>query len=177
MIDDYLMPIVTAVIALLSGAFGRDLVTWWRDRDKARAVAAGTESQRAFTDSEQARAWLRAQLDERDDELKAVREQERKLLAQVGELAALVARQDERINAQAARIDDLSTMVTRLGADYTEMKVERDTYRAAKHDAENRLTAELLRAQLAQRDLTARDQEIERLRGQIDTLTAREGPS
>lgn len=154
---------VLAVIGLLGGVFGKTLLDRAFDR-------VGSQSQRSFTDNEQARVWLREQLDEAEKELRAVRENERALLARVGDLAAQVARQEERTNAQTARIDDLSATVARLGADYVEMKAERDRYRDQKHDVDNRLTAESLGRQLAERDRAMQAQEIERLRGQLEGI-------
>lgn len=174
---DLLVTVVTVLGSVVGGGFAVTLLNRWFDRDKQRTDQAGTVEIRTFADNEQARLWLREQLDESDKELVKVRESERALLKQVGELAAQVARQEERTNAQSARIDDLSTTVARLGADYVEMKAERDQYRDQKHAAENRLTVESTKRQLAERDLVARDEEIARLRGQIAAMTPHpEGP-
>ncbi len=61
---DQVVQIVTLLVALLSGVFGRHLLDWWRDRGKAQAELSGSTQQRVFADNEQARIWLRAQLDE-----------------------------------------------------------------------------------------------------------------
>lgn len=181
--NDGAQAVVLAVISLLGGAFGKTLLDRWFDRDRDRLRQAGQASERQakhasiehgrqFADNEQARLWLREQLDERDTDLANLRQSERDLLKRVGELAAQVARQEERSTAQALRIDDLSATVARLGADYAEMKSERDQYRDQKHAVENKLTGETLGRQLAEREVAARDQEIERLHGQIAALSA-----
>lgn len=177
MSTELIVTVVTILGSLLGGAFGVKLLDRWFDRDRQLAEQSGAQTQRAFADNEQARIWLRTQLDEAEKELRAVRENERALMVRMGELAAQVARQEERTNAQAARIDDLSTTVARLGADYAEMKAERDSYRDAKHAAENRLTTEILGRQLAEKDRTSLAQEVERLRGQLDARTTKDGPS
>jgi chromosome segregation ATPase len=171
---DQIVQIVTVVVALLGGVFGRSLLDWWRDRDKAQAEATGSATQRVFADNEQARIWLRAQLDESEQELKAVREREHALMLQVADLATLGARNEERLNAQAVLIDEMRAQMGKLGADYAEIKRERDDYRSAKHDSDNKLTAESLRAQLALKDIALKDAEIERLKGQITALTPKE---
>jgi chromosome segregation ATPase len=171
MSGDQIVQIVTVVVALLGGVFGRSLLDWWRDRGKQQAEVAVATNQRVFADNEQARIWLRAQLDESEQELKAVREREHALMLQVAELATLGARNEERLNAQAVLIDEMRTQMTKLGVDYAEIKRERDDYRNGKHDADNKLTAESLRAQLALKDIALKDAEIERLRGQVAALT------
>lgn len=177
MTGDQIVQLVTVIVALLGGVFGRSLLDWWRDRDKQNAELSGTAQMRVFADNEQARVWLRDQLAESENELKKVREHERELMTQVADLATLGARNEERINAQAIQIEKLEATFAKLGADYDEMKAERDAYRQSKHDAENKLTAESLRAQLAQRDLVIKDAEIERLKGQLDALAPKEPKS
>jgi chromosome segregation ATPase len=176
--DQTIVSIITTVAALLGGAFGIKLVDKWSELVKRKDEAAATEDARAFTDSEHARIWLREELRERDEELRAVKDSERTLLKHVGELTAQVARQEERSAAQATQILALQEAMSKLGTDYLEMKGERDAYREQKHEAENKLSAELLRAKLAERDLSARDQEIERLRTQVAGLIEHkvEGP-
>jgi chromosome segregation ATPase len=169
-VDPTVVSIVVAVVGLFSGAFGIKLVDKWSDLVKRKDEAAATEDARAFTDSEHARVWLREELRERDEELRAVKDSERTLLKHVGELTAQVARQEERSAAQATQILALQQAMAKLGSDYLEMKTERDEYREAKHDLTNRLTGESLKAQLAERDLAARDLEIERLRTQVAGL-------
>ena len=176
MTGDQIVQIVTLILAVVGGAFGRDVIKWWRDRDKQQADLVGNSQLRVFADNEQARIWLREQLTESENDLKVVRQHERELMTQVADLATLGARNEERINAQAVQIEKLESSFAKLGADYAEMKQERDTYRQAKHDAENKLTAESLRAQLAQRDIVIKDAEIERLRGQLEALTAKDPP-
>lgn len=177
---------VTALIGLFSGVFGKTLLDRWFDRegqrlkarqemDQQRAMTSERASDRAFIVDDAARAWLREQLDERDEELRAVRSHERELMIQVADLAAAVARQEERSNAQARRIDDLSAQMAKLGADYAKMEAERDSYRDAKHDLENKLTPLSARLQLAEREVAAKVEEIERLRGQLEAALAREG--
>lgn len=162
-----IVAIVLAIIALLGGMFGQKLLDRWFDREKRRSDHAGNETMRSFADNEQARVWLREQLDESEKDLKVVRENERALLTKVGDLAAQVAGLVERANAQAQQIDELKSAVARWDQDYSEMKAERDAYRAEKHDAMNRLTAEALARQLAEKDLAVAKQEIDRMRGQL----------
>lgn len=172
MSGEQFLALALAFIGILGGAFGKTLLDRWFDRDRQQSEQTGDRTKRAFADNEQARVWLREQLDDRDEELVKVRESERELLRKVGDLAAQVARQEERTNAQSTRIDDLSQLVAKLGADYAEMKSERDHYRDAKHDIENKLTGESLRRQLVERDNATLIQELERLRGQLDVRVA-----
>lgn len=163
-----MVTIILSIIGLLgAGGLGKTLMDRWSERDRLRAQSDGNNQSLRFTDNEQARLWLRAQLDEAEKELRLVRESERTLLARVGELAAMVARQEERTNAQAARIDDLSAAMTRLDTAYAKMETERDQYRQEKHDAENKLTPLTLRASMAERDLAAKDAEIARLQERL----------
>jgi chromosome segregation ATPase len=171
--DQTIVSIVVAVVGLFGGAFGIKLLDKWSELAKRKDEAAATEDARAFADSESARVWLREELRERDGELRAVKDSERTLLKHVGELTAQVARQEERSAAQAIQITALQEAMTKLGSDYLEMKTERDEYRDQKHELTNRLTGESIRAQLAERDLAARDQEIERLRAQLAAALTR----
>jgi septal ring factor EnvC (AmiA/AmiB activator) len=145
---DQIVQIVTLVLAVVGGAFGRDVLKWFRDRDKTQADLSVTATQRVFADNEQARIWLRGQLDESEKDLKSVREHERELMVQVADLATQGARNEERLNAQAVQIEKLEAMFAKLGTDYAEMKAERDAYRNAKHDADGRLAPALARNQL-----------------------------
>lgn len=168
--------IALAVLGLFGGAFGVKLLDKWFDRDRQRTASLDVSHQREFADNEQARHWLQEQLKDRDSELDELRKSERELLLRVGNLAEQVGRQEERTLAQAGQIQILQDSVAKWGADYAEMKTERDLYRDQKHAAENKATAESLRAQLAARDLLARDQEIERLTGQVAALTPKDPP-
>jgi chromosome segregation ATPase len=128
---------------------------------------------RQFTDNEEARRWLSGQLTERDRDLGEVLNRERALLEKVGELSSHVAQLAERSASQAIQIDELKITVAKWGQDYQEMKAERDSYRTQKHEAENRLTAESLGRQLAERNLEGVSREVERLKGEISALTKR----
>lgn len=171
--EGIVVPLITTIAALLGGAFGVKLLDRWFDRNKVQMISAGEREQREFADNEQARRWLQEQLKERDEELHTLRANEISLLKQVGELAERLGRHDERANAQGKEIQALQAAVEKIGADYREMKAERDEYRAAKHDADNKLTAAMLRAQLAEREVKARDAEVERLKGQLSMRPAR----
>jgi chromosome segregation ATPase len=166
--EQTVITIIATVCALLGGAFGAKLLDRWFDREKD--VTA-----RQFTDNEQARLFLARELKERDEELASIRESERSLLKQVGDLTAQVARQEERGAAHATQIEELRSAVGKWGNDYAEMKAERDRYRDEKHSADNRLTAETLRAQLAARDLSMALSEIDRLKGQLEALSKKDG--
>lgn len=168
-----IVTLALAIIALFGGAFGVKLLDKWFDRDKARSESMGAAHEREFADNEQARRWLQEQLRDRDGELEGLRKSERALLERVGQISEQMARLEERSAAQALQITALQQSVAKWGADYAEMKAERDAYRDQKHTADNKLTSFTLRAQIAERDLAARDQEIERLRGQVDAITRR----
>ncbi len=174
MSQEAVVTIVSVVCALLGGMFGQKLLDRWFDRARLQTEQAGAQSSRSFADNEQARVWLRTQLDERDDELKLVRDSERKLFTEVSELRAQVARQEERTAAQTSRIDDLAARMATLGADYAEMKSERDAYRSDKHELLNKLTVEHGFRQMAEKDLEIARQEIERLKGEVAALAKRE---
>ena len=131
-----LAPIVLALLALLGGVTGQKLLDRWFDRDKVRRDAASVLDTRTFSDNEHARTWLAQQLQESDADVKALRAQERELLKQVSDLAAQVARQEERLKAQAERI-------TTLERDVAQLQTERDSYRAEVA----RLTADRARRQ------------------------------
>lgn len=174
MTGEQTLAIILGLIGLVGGAFGTKLLDRWFERDKRLDDAEGDEKKRQFADNEQARKWLSEQLAHRDAELQKVRESERALLQRVGELAAQVARQEERTNAQAGQIADLQKAVSRWEAENREIKAERDDYRAAKHDVENRLTAESLKRQKAEIEGDRMAQEIERLRGQVAALSTKD---
>lgn len=165
--DQTALTIITTVAALLGGAFGVKLLDKWFERAKDQADDQDDERKREFTDNEQARAWLQTQLGTRDAQLTAVRDSERGLLLDVKTLAEQVARLEERTAAQAIQITALQAAVAKWGSDYLEVKAERDGYRDAKHAVGNQLTAATLRAELAERDIVARNIEIDRLRVQV----------
>jgi chromosome segregation ATPase len=162
-----LVGIVSSIVGLLAGGFGKTLLDRWFERDKQRTELKATSESRDFEDNEQARRWLHDQLAERDAEVAQLRTSERGLLERVGHLAEQVARHDERSQAQAAQIQVLSDSVAKLGDEYTKLEAERNLYRDQKHEVDNKLAGAVLRANLAERDVVARDQEIERLRGQL----------
>lgn len=170
-----IVTIVSVVCALFGGLFGQKLLDRWFDRDKTNAESSGQRETREFADNEQARRWLQEQLKARDADLHTLRDNETKLLTRVGDLAERLGRFEERANAQAKEISALQDGVGKLGADYQEMKAERDAYREAKHDADNKLTAAILGRERAERELKARDAEIERLRGQMDAIRPIQG--
>lgn len=185
MSDQVILAILGTLGVVLGGAGAKRLVDRWfasarertkaEDAERARKAKADDQTQtRQFTDNEEARRWLSGQLTERDRDLGEVLNRERSLLEKVGELSAHVAQLAERSASQAVQIDKLEAAVIKWGADYQEMKTERDQYRTGKHEAENRLTAESLGRQLAERESAARAREIEQLRGQIAGLTSRE---
>jgi chromosome segregation ATPase len=179
--------IVSTVCVLLGGAFGKGLIEKWGDRDawkaksaaearQAASAAEATASKLKFEDNEQARQWLREQLDERDAELRDFRKRERELLERVGGLAEQVARQEERSAAQAAQIQQLQILVEKYGTDYVELKAERDQYRDEKHDAMNQLAPLVLKAGLLEREIAAKNAEIEQLKGQVAAISAASTP-
>jgi chromosome segregation ATPase len=183
--DQVILAIISTVGVILGGAGARHLIVKWFARDRERTKAASEEQvrkskadlvkeERQFTDNEEARRWLSGQLTERDRDLGEVLNRERNLLEKVGELSAHVAQLAERSASQATQIDELKVAVAKWGQDYQEMKAERDAYRLAKHDVENKLTAESLRRQLAERDQIALAQEVERLKGQLTAVTGRD---
>jgi uncharacterized membrane protein YdfJ with MMPL/SSD domain len=176
-----IITIVSTVGVVFGGSFGIKLLEKASDNDARKAKAAtdaklaageatATASKLQFADNEQARIWLREQLDERDAELKGLRERERLLLERVGSLAEQVARQEERSNAQGLQITELQKSVEKWNMAYDKMERERDLYRDQKHDSDKALTPAVLKASILERDLAARDQEIERLKGQIAAL-------
>lgn len=165
--------IALAVLTLLGGAFGTKMLDRWFDRNKVQLEAAGEERKLVFSDNEQARRFLQEQLAASDKELQQLRSNEITLLKQMGELAAKVARQEERSDAQAKEIQALQTAAARWGADYVEMKTERDAYRTAKHDADQVLTSERLGRQLSEREVIALKQEIDQLKGQLAAMAPR----
>jgi chromosome segregation ATPase len=169
--------VVLAVIGLLGGAFGSKLLDRWSEQARIRAKADGDSQSGQFTDSEQARKWLReqlaerdAKLEERDAEIRELRVREMALLERVGHLAEAVARQEERLTSQAQQLTALGASVAKVGGEYQKMEAERDRYRDEKHDAVSALTAESLRRQMADRELAARDEEIARLKGQLAAM-------
>lgn len=174
MSEQTIVTIIATLVALFSGLFGQKLLDRWFERDKRLDESEDDERKRQFADNEQARRWLSEQLAGRDEELRVARERVLALLTQVGELAAQVARQEERSNAQAAQIEELKVSVAKWNVDYQDMRAERDMYRDAKHDADNKLTPAVLKAQLTERDLASARQEIERLHGQIAALSSKE---
>jgi chromosome segregation ATPase len=180
-----IITIVSTVGVLLGGKFGVTLLERLSDQDarQAKAVAdekatnseaTATASRLQFADNEQARIWLREQLDERDAELRGLRERERLLLERVGSLAEQVARQEERSVAQAVQITALQQSVEKWNTAYEKMEKERDMYRDAKHDSDNALSPAILKASILERDVAAKDAEIERLKGQLEAVAKRE---
>lgn len=136
MSEQTLLTVIATITALLGGLFGQKLLDRWFDRDTQKGIMAGRRIEREFTDNEHARIYLTEQLDEQAKELKSVRDSERQLAAQV-------ARLEERANAQAAQIALLTVAIS-------EIRTERDEYRNGKREAE---------------------QEIHRLREQVAAMT------
>ena len=165
-----IVTVILAVLGLLGGAFGVKFLDRWFDRERRRSELADKTEGLVFADNEQARIWLRQQLDERDDELKVVRENERKLLSEVGKLAAQVARQEALLTAQGQQIVELRAAVERQGESYAKAAAERDLFREKVTDLTARLATESSLRQLLEKDILARDIEIEHLSDRIKTL-------
>jgi chromosome segregation ATPase len=163
--------LVTGVLGLLGGSFGSKLLDRGAERDKARDRAADEARGATLADNEHARRWYGKELDERDTELRGMRDHERELTSQVADLAARLARHEERATAQAVQIEEMKRQIAEWHHTYDEIKAERNQYRDRSHDLANQLTPLLGRMQLAERELAARDEEIARLKGQLAAVT------
>lgn len=176
-----ILGVVSTLGLLLGGVFGKTLLNRWfaRERDKLKVAGdvqretAKAENERRrdrAADNEQRADMAIRLLEERDDELKEARAYLQRQGEAMADVRAQVARLEERTAAQAIQIQALQASVSRWNEDYEKMEAERDAYRDAKHLAENKLTAALLEASMVKRDLAARDQEIERLKGQLSVI-------
>jgi hypothetical protein len=76
------------------------------------------------------------------------------------------------MDAQGRELAVLQAAVAKLGLDYNEMKKERDLYRQQKHEADDRLAGLSLRAQLAEREVLARELIIENLKLKLENISA-----
>lgn len=164
----YLASIVTGVLGLIGGRFGLRFLDRWFDRDMRRLDLSAKGRAREISASEQASEWLMEQLEAARAETEKVRSREYELLKNVADLAAQVARQEERIGAMVEQIKGLQALVERSGHDYEAMKLERDQCRAAKEALEARLHEASLRSEVSAREIELKDQEIERLNGLLD---------
>lgn len=185
MSDQVILAIVATLGAVLTGAAGKRLIDRYFAREHERArlseavtrdgiAAAGETRKLRAADNEQRAAMLAAMLEDRDRELREIREREIRLREDMSDIKAQMARLEERSAAQAKEIAALQADVARWNEDYDEMKRERDEYRTAKHESDNKLTAESLSRQMAEREVVALKQENEQLRGQIAALLTKE---
>lgn len=167
------LALITGVFGLLGGGFGIGLVNSWKERSKNQARVAETRGKAIATNEANAREWLTDQLKERDKEVEAVRLRELQMVQELGELKASIARLEEQLKGTLVQVDLLRSQSEKWGIDFSEMKKERDYYRDKKHDSDQRLTSESLRAQLSERNLVEAHKEIDRLKGQVEVLNSR----
>lgn len=165
-----ILTISLALITLAGGAAGQKALDRYFAKAAADAKQVGDQTKREFTDNEQARKFLADQLRDKEEELAEIRKSERELLRNQADTSRQLGEMTAQIKALGLQVDELREQAKKWGTDLAEMKKERDYYREAKHDTDQRVTSELLRVQLLERENKELRKDLDQTKGQLEAV-------